>query len=340
MDNFTADCVARIDVFLSENLGISRNQISNLIKSGSVFINQKIITKSSQKLNLGDEICVNYPAPTHSDEAKFSFEGEIEILYEDDDLLVLNKPAGVVVHPAPSVKEATIVEWLRQKGFMLSTINGQIRAGIVHRLDKGTSGALVVAKNNATHQALSAQLSDKSMGRIYLALTDLPLKEPCVIDRPIDRNPNNRLKKAIIPGGREAKSAFYTIFSDDWGQAKFSQSSSDKFGKINLIAAKLFTGRTHQIRVHLGSINRHIIGDYLYGFKSEKDKIARILLHAYVLYFTHPRSGERMQITAPLPVEFDNLIQNHDKKDEIYEKILPSSILREFSDTSGWLLLS
>ena len=334
MDNFIANSSARLDVFLSENLGISRNQISNLIKSGAVSVNKKNINKTSHKLSVGDEISVNYPAPKLSPQPNFASNFDIEILYEDDDLLIINKPAGLVVHPAPSVKEPTLVDWLREQNFMLSTINGEIRAGIVHRLDKGTSGALVVAKNNATHQALSAQLSDKSMGRIYLALSDLPIKEPCVIDRPIDRNPNNRLKKAIIQGGRVAKSAFYTVYSD----SEFE--GSVKFGgkaKFNLIAAKLFTGRTHQIRVHLASINRHIIGDYLYGFKSENATMARILLHAYVLYFTHPKTGKKLEISAPLPCEFVNLIENQNEKDEIYEKILPSNVLREFSDISGWL---
>ena len=431
MDNLIAQCSERLDVFLSSQLGISRNQISNLIKSEAVRVDGVVQSRPGYKLSAGELVHIDYPAPAPQQTSAERLNFDVEILYEDDDLLVVNKPAGLTVHPAASVKEPTLVDWLKSRGYLLSTLGGELRAGIVHRLDKLTSGALLVAKNNAAHAALSAQLSDKSMGRIYLALIDLPLKEPCVIERPIARNPVNRLKMGIVPGGRSAKSAFYEILSGaeltelqnsaqkrdeilnaSDGTAAGKSAGADKIsaadkisdattgtGKIsavstgedkilsasegadtskiltadmsanetkaarlaenktlnfknpaqnqilppislksfNLVAAKLFTGRTHQIRVHLSSINRHILGDHLYGFKSENAKISRILLHAYLLYFIHPRSGKEVKICAGLPSEFLNFTTNQKVKDEIYEKILPTNVERYFSDTSGWL---
>ena len=498
MDNLIAQCSERLDVFLSSQLGISRNQISNLIKSEAVRVDGAVQTKPGYKLSAGELVHIDYPAPAPQQMSEERLNFDVEILYEDDDLLVVNKPAGLTVHPAASVKEPTLVDWLKSRGYLLSTLGGELRAGIVHRLDKLTSGALLVAKNNAAHTALSAQLSDKSMGRIYLALIDLPLKEPCVIERPIARNPANRLKMGIVPGGRSAKSAFYEILSGaeltelqnsaeksdeilgaDDGAAAGKSASADKISAMyaggdkilnanrdadmskilatdvsvrgneilnadpaagtdeisttgasasknagmdeilndyagadnadeisnncmrsadkisiqsadkipssrtdnadkiltakmsadqtqtarlaenkflnfknpaqnyklpplslksfNLVAAKLFTGRTHQIRVHLSSINRHILGDHLYGFKSENAKISRILLHAYLLYFIHPRSGKEVKICAGLPSEFLNFTTNQKVKDEIYEKILPTNVERYFSDISGWL---
>ena len=213
MDNLIAQCSERLDVFLSSQLGISRNQISSLIKSAAVRVDGAVQTKPGYRLAAGELVHIDYPAPAPQQIIEQQLNFDVEILYEDEDLLVVNKPAGLTVHPAASVKEPTLVDWLKSRGYLLSTLGGELRAGIVHRLDKLTSGALLVAKNNATHAALSAQLSDKSMGRIYLALIDLPLKEPCVIERPISRNPANRLKMGIVSGGRSAKSAFYEILN-------------------------------------------------------------------------------------------------------------------------------
>jgi 23S rRNA pseudouridine1911/1915/1917 synthase len=162
----------------------------------------------------------------------------------------------------------------------------------VHRIDKETSGALVIAKNNEAHVSLSAQLEDKSMGRYYLAIIDLPLKENVVVELPIGRSLKNRLKMDVVKDGRMAKSAF----------AKLVLS---KDTKKELIAAKLFTGRTHQIRVHLQGLSRHILGDSLYGFKSQNGTIPRVMLHAYILYLKHPRTGQLLQINAPLWDDFN-----------------------------------
>ncbi len=315
------DKISRIDTYLSEILQNSRSQISNLIKNKFVKVNSKICEKSSFKLKINDEILVNLPQiKINKIEKNLNF--DIEILYEDDEILILNKPINLVVHEAPSVKEETLVDWLKFKGYLLSNLSGDIRAGIVHRLDKGTSGAIVVAKTNQAHQKLSDELKNKTMGRIYLAITDLALKEDCVINRPIGRNPSNRLKNAIIANKKEAKTAFINL---------------QNVKNANLIAAKLFTGRTHQIRVHLASINRHILGDFLYGFKSDLDKIGRIFLHAYFLYLTHPISGEKICVKAPIFGEFKDFLQHKFDKGNLNEILSQEYIFSRFDDCDKWL---
>ena len=305
MPIITADKENRLDKFLSEKLNINRNQIQELIKKEKVLVNKKVAKKSGVKLKIGDIIEYEFLTPEIKNEKKVDF--EIPILYEDEDLLVINKPPGIVVHPAPSVKEATVVDWLKTKGFNLSNIAGEERFGIVHRIDKETSGALVIAKNNKTHSFLANQLKDKSMGRYYLFLLNHPLKEAICVDKPIARNPKNRLKMAIVNGGRDAKTLFVPI-------------------EENLAAAKLFTGRTHQIRVHLNSIGRYILGDTTYGKKEQN--IKRTMLHARELYFTHP-SGKKLSIIAPLFDDFENMIKGID-----YEKI---TNLSRYFDNLNWL---
>ncbi|MBQ3166800.1 RluA family pseudouridine synthase [Campylobacter sp.] len=323
MTEFISSKSTRLDQELALYLKISRNQVLSLIKGGNVSVNDKVVTKAGFNLNLDDKISFILPQTTQI-QSEFKAEFDVEILYEDSDILVINKPIGVTVHPAPSVKEATLVEWLKQKNYTLSTIGGVERAGIVHRLDKGTSGVMVVAKNNESHASLSSQLSSKDMGRIYLALCDLPLKENCIIDRPIGRHPQNRLKNTIVNGAKSAKSAFANILT-----------TQNK--RVNLIAAKLFTGRTHQIRVHLASINRHILGDDLYGFKSNSDRINRIFLHAYILRLIHPRSNQIMEFKAPLPNEFYELIGKEVNKEIVDESITPSILCDIFRDSSYWM---
>lgn len=314
------DEILRLDQFLSKKLQISRNQASKLIKDSLVSINNKIITKNSYMVEIDDEISINFiQKPNELEFQTPNF--DIEILYEDEDILVINKPSGVVIHTAPSVKEPTLVDWLLSKNFTLSSINGDIRPGIVHRLDKGTSGAMIVAKNNKSHNFLSNQLLDKSMGRIYLMITNLGLKENLIIDKPIGRNPQNRLKMDIISGGRSAKTAFSQLYDND---------------KFHLLCAKLFTGRTHQIRVHLKDINRMIIGDELYGFKDDLIKFNRIMLHSYLLYFTHPKTKEFMMIKSTLPDEFYKFF-NKDFDDEIINE---NRLFHLFDDCNSWLCRS
>jgi len=294
MSSFNVTSAGRIDKVLAEELDVSRNQVEKLVKDGLVSVNGKIVTKRSYKVSVDDEIVYEFKEAEKKEALDVDF--DVEIIYEDEYLLVINKPSGLVVHPAPSVKEATLVDWLVKKGISLSTISGEERHGIVHRIDKETTGALVVAKDNKTHEALSAQLQDKSMGRYYLALIDCPLKDDIIIDKPIGRNPKNRLKMDVVQDGKTAKTAFKKLLSSEYN--------------IELISAKLFTGRTHQIRVHLNVLGRHILGDDLYGFKSKRDKISRVNLHAYLLYLIHPHSGKKMEFIAPL---FDDMKRYMDK---------------------------
>jgi len=309
-EQFVALKAGRIDKIVAETLDVSRNQVEKLVKDGLVSVNDKLITKTSYKVAEGDEITYMFKEAKKREPVEIDF--DVEILYEDEYLLVINKPSGLVVHPAPSVKEATLVDWLVKKGISLSTISGEERHGIVHRIDKETTGALVVAKDNKVHEALSAQLQDKSMGRYYLALIDCPLKDDIVVDKPIGRNPSNRLKMDVVPHGKAAKTAFKKLLTTAHG--------------VELIAAKLFTGRTHQIRVHLNTLGRHILGDDLYGFKSKRDKISRVNLHAYLLYLVHPVTGEKMEFTAPLFDDMKTYMTKHFDQDEIDEKIDPLTL--------------
>ena len=314
-ESFIVQSAGRLDKILTDVLNESRNQVEQLIKEGLVSVNGKTILKTGKKLSLGDKVEYKFKEVTPKVAPVIDF--DVEIIYEDDVMMVINKPSGLVVHPAPSVKEATLVDWLVHKGVSLSTISGEERHGIVHRIDKDTTGALVIAKTNDAHQKLSEQLQDKSMGRYYLALIDYPLKASGIVEKPIGRNPNNRLKMDVVPNGKEAKSAFYKL--------------AETPKQIELVLIKLFTGRTHQIRVHLESLGRHILGDALYGFKSKKDTIKRVYLHAYKLYLSHPITGKKMEFVAPLFPDMKTYIDKEFKKGEVYEKINPNLINSYFT---------
>ncbi len=302
---------------MSKELNLPRNQIEQLIKQVGVRVGEKETKKCSFKLKV-DEIIEYDFVQAKKQKEHYEVDFDIEVLYEDSDILVINKPPFLTVHPAPSVKEATVVDWLIKRGVSLSTISGDERHGIVHRIDKESSGALVVAKNNEAHLKLSEQLSDKSMGRYYLCLIDMPLKHDVIVDKPIGRNRNNRLKMDLITSGRASKSAFCKLLLG-------------KDSKTELIGAKLFTGRTHQIRVHLNTLSRHILGDDLYGFKRQKSKIARVMLHAYILYLQHPTSGEFMQVIAPPFEDFEDILKKQFNKDELDEKMDSSYIIEHFN---------
>ncbi|HHH73030.1 MAG TPA: RluA family pseudouridine synthase [Sulfuricurvum sp.] len=314
--SFNAAGNERLDAFLSTVMNEPRNQIAHLIKGGHVEVEGKQAAKPGLKLKPGQRVVVTLPAMEPKAAQPIDF--NVPILYEDDHLLVIDKPSGLTVHPAPSVKEPTLVYWLKHHDVRLSTLSGEERHGIVHRLDKGTSGAMVVAKTNEAHEALSRQLQDKSMGRFYLAVITPPLKEEMTfIDKPIGRSPGNRLKMAVVPHGKPAQTLFKKLLP-----------SRDE--KSELIACKLFTGRTHQIRVHLESFSRHILGDHLYGIKSNPDKIQRILLHAYTLYFAHPFTGEAMRFSAPLPEQFTLWLQSYFETENLDETLDPDRIATLF----------
>ncbi|HHO42084.1 MAG TPA: RluA family pseudouridine synthase [Epsilonproteobacteria bacterium] len=310
-ESFVANEDSRIDKVLATHLNASRNQVEKLIEKGFVGINDKVVTKTSQKVRPRDRVTYTLPEVEQKEVAEVDF--DVEVLFEDEHLMVINKPCGLVVHPAPSVKEATLVDWLKQRGVSLSTLSGEERHGIVHRIDKETTGALVVAKSNEAHEALSRQLEDKSMGRYYIALIDYPLKENIEVEAPIARSPNNRLKMAVVEGGKSAKSAFAKLISNN--------------EHVELIAAKLFTGRTHQIRVHLATLGRHILGDELYGYKGKG--VPRVFLHARVLYFIHPLTAQRVEFEAPLFEDMKHFIYTK-FGGEAMELITPSAIKEAF----------
>jgi len=313
--DFICETPERLDKFLSTSLQTTRNQVLSLIKDAHVSVDENVVTKTGLKLKEGQKVHINFPEAVITEPLSIDF--DVEILFEDDDILVINKPKGLTVHPAPSVKEATLVDWLKHKGIRLSTISGEERHGIVHRLDKGTTGVMVVAKNNEAHEALSKQLQDRTMGRFYLAIINIPLKENIIIDRPIARNGTNRLKMAVVEGGKESKTQFTKLYP-----------SKDE--KTELITCKLFSGRTHQIRVHLESIGRGIVGDHLYGFKSKEDKINEILLHAYILYFVHPTSNEKMEFIAPIQKSMKEYLENNFDMEFINEAIDTTNFSRHF----------
>lgn len=282
----------RIDKYLSDAIeGKSRSFIQGLIEKDSIMVNGKC-PKSNYKLKALDEIEVTLPEP---EVLKVDAEDiPIDIIYEDDDVVVVNKSQGMVVHPAPGNYNGTLVNALLYHCKNLSSINGVIRPGIVHRIDKDTSGVLVVAKNDEAHTFLSEQLKDHSMKREYYALIEGRLKNDSgTIDKPLARSKKDRLKIAIVEGGKRAVTHYEVI---------------ERYNGYTLIKCRLETGRTHQIRVHMASIGFPLVGDPLYGFKRQKFKVEGQVLHAKTLGFIHPRTKEYMEFTTELPEYFTSIL--------------------------------
>jgi 23S rRNA pseudouridine1911/1915/1917 synthase len=315
----------RLDTFLASQIAQTRSQIAQLIKHEAVSVDNKLVARPGVKLKVGQKVHIVFPE-AKIDQVNSNLLNEVEwaknveIIFEDDDVLVINKPSGVTVHPAPSVNEPTLVDWLKFKGIRLSTISGEERHGIVHRLDKGTSGAMVIAKNNESHEFLSKQLQDKTMGRYYLAIIAPPLKDDITtIESNIGRSSTNRLKMASgLEHGKAAKTKFKQLLL-----------SNDQ--KMQLIACKLFTGRTHQIRVHLESLHRHIVGEHLYAQSPKMEKSERILLHAYVIYFIHPRTKELLSFEAKYDKYMKNFIEKKFDMEKINEVIQTKYITNSFT---------
>lgn len=285
----------RLDVMLSASLeGHSRSFVQKLIEKGGVSVNGDVCTSKKYKTQVGDSIVVAVPEPV-----RLKVEAEaipLDIVYEDEDLLVVDKPAGMVVHPAAGNYTGTLVNALMYHcGAQLSSINGVIRPGIVHRIDKDTSGLLMVAKNDKAHTVLSAQLAEHSIKRKYKAIVYNNLKEDeGTIDRPIGRDPKNRLRNAVTEMNSKNAVTHYRVL--------------ERFGAFTLIEASLETGRTHQIRVHMAYIKHPLLGDELYGPHKNKLGAGRQMLHAGLLGFRHPRDGSYMEFQSRPPQDFQEVL--------------------------------
>ena len=280
---FTGDG-ERLDVLLSRDGVLSRSRAAALIREGRVTVDRKTEDKPSCKVRPGAAVALDEPE-TRPAQAQAQ-DLPLEILYQDAHLAVVVKPCGIVVHPAAGNGDGTLVNALLFHLDSLSGIGGEMRPGIVHRLDKDTSGVMLVAKDDHTHAALSAQLSERRIEKHYRALVYGRMKEESgVIEKPIGRSKTDRKKMAVEPDGRWAKTEWRVLREDP-----------DR----TLLDVHIITGRTHQIRVHMASIGHPVLGDPLYGHKHMPDA-DRLMLHAYSLEFTHPVTGERMRFIAPCP---------------------------------------
>ena len=300
MDYFTfaaekEDVGTRIDVFLAENMeDLSRSGVQKLIDEGLITLNGGK-TKANYKLRAKDIIDVTVP---EAKEVEILPEDiPLDILYEDADVIVVNKPQGMVVHPAPGHFSGTLVNALMfHCGDELSGINGEKRPGIVHRIDKDTSGVLMIAKNDMAHQSLAAQLAEHSITRKYNAVVYNGFNEDeGTVNQPIGRNPQDRKKMAVTQKHSRHAVTHYRVI--------------ERMEKFTLIEAQLETGRTHQIRVHMTHIGHPLLGDPVYGPKKQPIALEGQALHARVLGFIHPRTGEYMEFEAPLPRHFEALLE-------------------------------
>lgn len=292
-----ADKSERLDVFLSEKLDKTRSAVKKLVDDGEITVGGNKV-KAGRVLKIGEEIFVNIPDPV-----KLDLEAEnipLDIIYQDKDIAIINKPQGMTVHAGNGTHGSTLVNALLYHLDSLSGINGVIRPGIVHRIDKDTSGLLVVAKNDAAHLSLSEQIKNKTCHRIYLALLEGTVKQnDGVIDTFIGRSDKNRTMMAVKDSGRRAVTHFKVL---------------KRYKEFTFAEFKLETGRTHQIRVHCKYIGHPIVGDPVYGYEKQKFKLNGQLLHAWKLELTHPSTGERMSFEAPLPDYFQAVLQKLDKQ--------------------------
>lgn len=286
------DAGTRADVFLAAKLGVSRSNMQKLLEDGRVKRGEKII-KANYKVRAGEMFVVDIPEPEPIEAVPENI--PLDIIYEDDDVVVLNKARGMVVHPAPGNYTGTLVNALLYHCSNLSGINSAIRPGIVHRLDKDTSGIMIVAKNDAAHISLSQQIQSKTAVRTYLAVVRGNIKtDSGTIETQIARDKTDRKKMAVVKeGGRDAITDYEVL---------------KRFGKYTLVRCKLRTGRTHQIRVHMEYLGYPLVGDPKYSPMKTPFGIKGQALHSHTLEFTHPRTGERMKFEAPLPEDMHKII--------------------------------
>lgn len=290
--SLTAPADGRLDVLVAEAAGISRSQAAKWIEAGQCTAAGRVQRKPGVKVAAG--VCVSVQAPEPVEAAVEKENIPLSILYEDSDIAVVDKPAGMVVHPAAGNETGTLVNALLYAMDGLSGIGGVKRPGIVHRLDKDTSGLLLVAKNDAAHEGLSRQLRARAIEKHYLAVVEGEMKETGgVIDQPIGRSRKDRKRMDVVADGREAHTE-WTLLENLRGAA--------------LLDVHILTGRTHQIRVHMRYLRHPVAGDPLYGLKSGVD-VPRLMLHAYTLALDHPVTGERLRFTAPPPPAFTGAVR-------------------------------
>lgn len=284
-----AESGLRLDVGIAKYYPeVTRSFVQNLIKQGQVSVNGSP-AKANHRLKIGESVSFSVPQPRITELVAQDI--PIDIVYQDADLAVINKPQGMVVHPAAGNETGTLVNALMYAIADLAGIGGEMRPGIVHRIDKDTSGLLVIAKNDASHRHLSAQIKAKTAGRVYLAIVQgCPKQEEGAINAPIGRHKTNRKKMAVTPDGRAAVTHYLVM---------------ERYKGFSLLELRLETGRTHQIRVHLAHIGHSVAGDIVYG--SAKPQLGLIngqALHAYQLHLVHPRTGQNLSFSAPPPESF------------------------------------
>ena len=285
----------RLDKVLSaEVTALSRNQIQDLIKAEAVSVNNVPITKVAHRLEEGDEVQVQLPDP-EPDIEMIPKDIPLDILYEDADVVVVNKPAGMVVHPGQGQEDDTLVHALLARYENLPLLEDDPRrAGVVHRLDKDTSGVILVARTELTRDNLLAQFKNRTVQKHYLALSERhPPNDKGVIDAPISRDPKLRKRMAVLRNGKDAKTEFVV---------------RELYAKHALLDVHPITGRTHQIRVHLAFIGCPIVGDKVYGFRKQRIKMKRVFLHAYRISFEHPLTQEMLTFTAEMPAGLQNTL--------------------------------
>ncbi|MBI4666352.1 MAG: RluA family pseudouridine synthase [Nitrospinae bacterium] len=286
---------ARIDKFIADSpAGLSRSFVQKLLDEGLVSVSGKV-AHASTKLKSGDTVAFTIPAPKPAQVLPENI--PLDVVYEDDDIIVINKPAGMVAHPAAGHFTGTLVHALLEHCMgNLSGVGGELRPGIVHRLDKDTTGLIVAAKNDRAHQSLTNQLSERAMSRVYVAVVKgSPKQAEGVVEANIGRHPKQRKKMAVLKRGGRPAATKYRV--------------TQNLGKASVVELSLLTGRTHQIRVHMQSINCPVAGDQDYARSGGGYPIKRQALHAWRLKLVHPVSGEHMEFSAPLPEDMTQLIK-------------------------------
>ena len=289
----------RLDSFLAARLpGLTRSAAARLIETGQVLVDGKPARKSA-RLAGGETVEVTLPDPEPADALPQDI--PLDVVYEDNDVIVVNKPSGLVVHPAPGHPDGTLVNaLLHHCGGSLSGVGGELRPGIVHRIDRDTSGLIIAAKNDAAHQALAAQLADHTLARTYEAVVVGALREDGgTVDAPIGRCLSDRKKMAVVPNGKRAVTHWEVL---------------ERFPGYTYVRCRLETGRTHQIRVHMAHLGHPIYGDTVYGGKKPVPGLTGQCLHAVGLRFVHPRTGETVELSCPLSGEFQALLEKLRRK--------------------------